>query len=217
MNYFAHGRRFVERPYVLAGTALPDWLSVVDRRLRVRRRHAEPLAGQSDRPESEIARGVLAHLDDDRWFHETRAFAELSLGLSKAVREVLTPDDGFRPSFLGHILVEILLDAALIEESPARLEAYYRTCGSLDGAAVAAAVETMLGRDSGRLAEWVGRFASERFLWDYLDDGRLLFRLNQVMRRVRLPALPDALIDILPEARRVVRARKEELLNPAPH
>ena len=31
---------------------------------------------------------------------------------------------------------------------------------------------------------------------------KLLFRLNQVMRRVRLPALPERLQEFLPEARR---------------
>src|SRR3984957_18435669 len=36
MNYFAHGIRFVDRPWFLAGTALPDWLSVIDRRVRLR-------------------------------------------------------------------------------------------------------------------------------------------------------------------------------------
>ena len=29
MNYFAHAIRFLDDPYFLSGTALPDWLSVV--------------------------------------------------------------------------------------------------------------------------------------------------------------------------------------------
>ena len=40
MNYFAHGREFVDEPYFLAGTAVPDWLSVVDRPTRIRSRQA---------------------------------------------------------------------------------------------------------------------------------------------------------------------------------
>ena len=28
VNYFAHGLRFLNRPHFLAGTAVPDWLSV---------------------------------------------------------------------------------------------------------------------------------------------------------------------------------------------
>src|SRR5262245_35641363 len=33
MNYLAHGWRFVEEPYLLAGTAAPDWMSVIDRKI----------------------------------------------------------------------------------------------------------------------------------------------------------------------------------------
>jgi hypothetical protein len=49
-------------------------------------------------------------------------------------------------------------------------------------------------------------------LWDYSDDGKLLVRLNQVMRRVRLPALPCSFVKLLPAMRSEVRQRKFELL-----
>ena len=32
MNYFAHALPFLDRPYFVAGTAVPDWLTVADRR-----------------------------------------------------------------------------------------------------------------------------------------------------------------------------------------
>ncbi|MCB9940019.1 MAG: hypothetical protein H6823_17405, partial [Planctomycetaceae bacterium] len=54
--------------------------------------------------------------------------------------------------------------------------------------------------------------SAERFLYDYAEDGKLLFRLNNVMRRVRLPALPQDLTKFFPEARRLVRHRSAELL-----
>jgi hypothetical protein len=58
----------------------------------------------------------------------------------------------------------------------------------------------------------IARFLDERFLYDYLDDARLLVRLNHVMRRVGLPALPDQVAELLPEMRAVVRRRRDELL-----
>jgi hypothetical protein len=58
----------------------------------------------------------------------------------------------------------------------------------------------------------MGMFSRERFLFDYLDDGKLLFRLNQVMRRVGLPVLPASLADLLAELRRDVRLRRLDLL-----
>jgi hypothetical protein len=215
MNYFAHGREFIEQPYVLAGTAVPDWLSVVDRRVRVRSRNARRLVDDPDPRIAAVARGIVRHHDDDQWFHRTPAFAELSWRFTLLVRDALSPDPGLRPSFLGHILVELLLDAALIAEQIEVLEAYYEAVDRLDSGVVADTVHRIAQRCPDQLAWFIRRFHQERFLFDYLDDRRLLYRLNQVMRRARLAALPEALLGILPEARQAVTRRKDELLTPA--
>jgi hypothetical protein len=216
MNYFAHGRLFVDDPYFLAGTAVPDWLSVVDRRVRVRSRDAIGHVESSDDRVARVAAGIVQHCRDDEWFHATRTFAETSLALCGMLRERLPADLGFRPHFLGHILVEILLDAALIADEPGRLAAYYAGLESLDGAAVQDAVNAISPRPTNSLGVFIGLFAHERFLCDYADDGKLLFRLNQVMRRVGLPALPPELSDWFPEARTLVAARKSDLLSQSP-
>jgi hypothetical protein len=213
MNYFAHGYAFVHDPYFLAGTAVPDWLSVIDRRMRVKGKLAAPYCHDPDPRVASLAAGVVQHLEDDRWFHQTRAFAELNLQLTSAVRRVLPADDGFRPSFLGHILVEILLDGVLIAESPGRLEAYYAALRQVDAAVIVAAVNRMVTRPSERLALLIPAFCAERFLYDYEADEKLLARLNRVMRRVKLTPLPDEFLQVLPEARQYVRARRDELLN----
>jgi hypothetical protein len=216
MNYFAHGRAFVDDPMFLAGTALPDWMNVVDRQNRVRSRAALHWVDDMDRSLARLAAGILRHHADDAWFHETAAFAELSLGFTRRVRDALPEDQGFRPHFLGHILVEILLDATLIERDPASLESYYSALGRLDASAVSQAVERIVPRPAPHLAGFIKLFSSERFLWDYLDDGKLLFRLCQVMRRVGLPTLPPGFVEILPQMRLAVAERAAELLTPRP-
>src|SRR6478672_2111985 len=135
MNYLAHGWRFASEPYVLAGTAAPDWLSVIDRKIRLRSRTAAEFIDDADDVLSAVARGVVQHHADDAWFHATLAFNELSLAFAVEIRDALPGDEGFRPSFLGHILVELLLDAALAEENPARLDAYYVALTALDAEA----------------------------------------------------------------------------------
>jgi hypothetical protein len=215
MNYFAHGRTFVDDPYFLAGTAVPDWLNVVARRVKARSKHALSFVDDPDPRMAALARGIVRHHADDGWFHETAAFAELSWQFTARVRDALPPDDGLRPSFLGHILVELLLDSALIADEPARLDAYYQAMSAVDAEFVEQAVGRMATGIPERLAEFVPLFIRERFLWDYGDDGKLWFRLNQVMRRVKLPPLPEAFRDLLPEARRLVEQRKTELLTPS--
>ena len=121
MNYSAHAIEHLDEPYVVAGTAVPDWLNVVNRRVRVRSKHAQPFVDDDDNRLASVARGIVQHHTDDRWFHESRTFAELSYQFTADMRDVLPADDGFRPSFLGHVLVEILLDATLASERPNEL------------------------------------------------------------------------------------------------
>ncbi len=214
MNYFAHGRSYTTEPYFLAGTAVPDWLNVVDRKIRARAKSAQSLVGDSDAITSAVARGIVQHHEDDHWFHRTRAFTELSLQLTCEIRDLLGPDDGLRCHFLGHILVEILLDSELIEKNPTQLEDYYAALSNVDGGAVAHVVTRISGRSSTGLAWLLPRFIEERFLWDYPLDDKLLIRLNQVMRRVKLAPLPGRFKDLLPAARSAIGNRVDELLSP---
>jgi hypothetical protein len=218
MNYFAHGFRFLDDPYFLAGTAVPDWLSAVDRRVRVRPKDAEAHAegntetGRDALP-ARVARGVAQHHADDGWFHTTDAFAELSWRYTIRIRDTLEPDDGLRPSFLGHILIEILLDSILIDENPGLLDAYYRVMSEVDAKIVEDAVNQMATSRTERLSLFIPAFTRERFLCDYSDDARLLRRLNQVMRRVGLAALPEKFLEVLPDARRDTAERRDDLLS----
>jgi hypothetical protein len=216
VNYLAHGWRFVHDPYYLAGTAAPDWLSVIDRKIRLRSRTATEFVNDPHPILAAVARGVVQHHTDDTWFHATPAFNELSLQFAVKIRDRLPGDEGFRPSFLGHILVELLLDAALIEEEPHRLTDYYAALSALDPTATESAISRLATRPTDRLAALIPRFLNERFLADYLDDARLLTRLNHIMRRVNLPQLPLSLADLVPLLRSEVRNRMLDLLNPAP-
>jgi hypothetical protein len=212
MNYLAHGWRFAEQPYVVAGTAAPDWLSAIDRKIRLRSRTAAQFVDDPDRALAEIARGVVQHHVDDGWFHGTTAFNELNLTFAVEIRDALPGDEGFRPSFLGHILVELLLDRALAEDDPARLDRYYAALTAIDPAETERAISRLATAPSKKIAPLVPRFIGERFLYDYLDDGRLLMRLNHVMRRVGLPQLPSVLTELFPAMHRRVRERMTELL-----
>jgi hypothetical protein len=213
MNYFAHGYRFIDNPYLLAGTAVPDWLSVADRSVRAHRARALLFVDHADPRMAAVAKGIVQHHHDDAWFHNTDAFNQLSWQITRQCCAALPQDEGFRPSFLGHILVELLLDAALIAADPARLEQYYAVLETVDAQTVQQTVNAIAGRSTDRLTWFIGQFCQMRFLCDYADDGKLLFRLNQVMRRVNLASLPDSFLSVLGPAREVVTARAAELLD----
>jgi hypothetical protein len=216
VNYFAHALPFLDRPYFVAGTAVPDWLAVADRKVRLRSKHVEAFLDDADPYVAEVAAGILQHLRDDARFHATRAFAETSLELTVAVRDAMSGETGLRPAFLGHLLVELLLDAALVADDPSRLTEYCRVLEEVDAPRVEAAVNRMAPRPTERLAVFIDLFRRERILWDYLEDGKLMVRLNQIMRRVGLEPLPGHFAAILPVARKLVTERKGVLLEVIP-
>jgi hypothetical protein len=213
MNYFAHAIRFLDDPFFLSGTALPDWLSVVDRRSRVPSKSALRFVQHHDHEFAALARGVVQHHRDDARFHGSQAFLATSAALTAGIRQILSGDEGFRPAFLGHILVEILLDADLIREGPLQLARYYQLMDSVDAARVAHLVGHMATRPVPQLEIFIPLFSAERFLYDYSDDAKLLKRLNRVLQRVGLPTIDDEFLTLLPDFRQRVRNAREELFD----
>jgi hypothetical protein len=216
MNYFSHALPFLNDPYFVAGTAVPDWLAVADRGIRIRRKNAEPMSSHPNRETAAVARGLTQHFRDDSQFHKSRAFAETTLELSAAIRRVLPADSSFRPSFLGHILVEVLLDWVSAEDNPGGLETFYRVLDSINPYLVQTAVNRIAAGTTDRLAPMILLFCSERILWDYGQDDKLLFRMNQIMDRVGFIHLSEGVQELFPAARQLVRRRQRELLEGIP-
>jgi len=213
MNYFAHAYTLLDRDrYFVAGTAMPDWLTVVDRRVRVRLRHVEPALADADPLVANLAAGIRQHLRDDARFHETPVFADTMYRLTIQFRDALGGEAGFRPSFLGHLLTEVLLDAELAVRWPQRLAQYYVLLESVDPALLEQMVNRLAPRPAERLGWFVSRFCQERILYDYADDAKLMGRLNQVMHRVGCAPLPPGFASLLGPARTLVSARADDLL-----
>ncbi len=212
MNFFSHGITLLDRPYELTGAAVPDWLSFLDRRVRARRNLALPFVEDVDPQIAAVARGIVRHHEDDRTFHGCRAFVELNLQFTVAIRDRVAPDESMRPGFVGHILVELMLDAQLHQMYPGRLDRYYDALRSVEPGVVQAAVNRMATKQIDTLADLIPRFIQSGFLYDYTDDHRLLLRMNQVMKRVNMEFLPDSILAFFPEARDQVRERMHELL-----
>lgn len=219
MNFLCHALPTMNRsppldiPVRAICTGMPDFLSVVDRRIRARGRAAEQHLAASDPVMRNVAAGIFTHIADDRWFHGGETFARMNLEFAVQLRDRLPGDAGFRPSFVGHILIEMLLDANFVIAQRPWVDRYYDLFDEAPLKEIEGCVNTISGKPSDRIAETLRRFADMRFLYDYADDARLLMRLNQVMARVGLEQLPMAVQEWLPEARAEVLANHTRLLS----
>lgn len=212
MNFLSHAVPYLDRPLVAAATGVPDWLSIVDRKIRARSRLAAPFVQSDDLQLRDVAVGIIRHHEDDRWFHGTEAFVSTNLELAVQLRDQLPGDAGFRPTFVGHILIEMLLDSLTIRDQPDLAERYYFSISEAGAENIQRCVNQITGKPTDRLAAVIERFVKIAFLYDYRDVERLLFRLNQVMNRVGLEPLPQSLLGWLPEAEKLVESRRDALL-----
>lgn len=214
MNFLTHAIRYLDRPLVAAATGIPDWLTVADRKIRARGKMAHQHVGSSDPDLRAVACGILYHIEDDHWFHATAAFSELNLQLAVQLRDRLPGDRGFRPTFVGHILIEMLLDSLWLRDHPELGGEYYEACQMAGPLRIERCVNAITGKPTDRLAPVIIRFIEARFLYDYLEPERLLMRLNQVMNRVGLQPLPASLRGWLSAASNLVESRRWQLLTP---
>jgi len=212
VNYLSHAYKHLHDAYFVAGTSLPDWMSVIDRRNRARSKSAALVVDDADPRVASLARGVMQHHYDDRWFHQTPHFAILCSQFAVELRALLVDESGHQAGFVGHIVVELLLDSVLSDDNPGYLVDYYAAIESLDLQIVQEAANRVCSKPFDALLVLIPRFARERFLADYTDDDRLCMRLNQVMHRIGLPSLPESLIPWLADARVRVRHDANDLL-----
>jgi hypothetical protein len=214
MNYFAHALHHLDRPYFVAGTAVPDWLSVADRKVRMRPRLLAPWLMDPDPVQAQVASGAAQHLFDDDWFHASRGFAEVTGEMTHLFRRRLGADDQYHCGFLGHVGMELLLDAVLMERHPDAFEQYFDVLSGIDPQRIEVAVNRMARQPTDRLAWFIDLFRREQVLRDYSSDAGLLNRLNQVLRRVKLSPLPSEAEVAVSLSREIVRERIDDLLPP---
>jgi hypothetical protein len=212
LNYFAHGFRFLDEPYFLAGTALPDWMGVVDRKHRLPPNLVRAWQGDADPRMASFAAGILQHHEDDESFHTGPAFAALQVRFAKWIKETDPAASDLAKYLLAHIVPELMLDAFIIEQDPSKLESYYEAVFSLDGSVISGMIARMSGKEPESLERFLQVFHRERFLADYGDDERLCFRLTQILSRVGWGPLPRGFASLVPSMREAVGEVKGELV-----
>lgn len=214
MNCFAHAWQFIDRdPYFVTGTVLPDWLSMIARKTRVRSKSAAQFTNGSTTAVSDLANGIIRHHHDDDWFHTNRAFVEMNLRFSIELRDLLGADAGFRPHLVGHVVIEMLLDAFLATHEIQRLDRFYDLVGQVDSQRVQSAINSFASVSTDRIVDFIPRFIDEAYLYDYFDDSRVRYRMNRVLKRVGLVELPPEFEHWLVDARKSVYANALEMLN----
>ncbi len=215
MNYLAHAVDVLDDPWMVAGTSLPDWLRAVDlrgdRKARVRPEALALIDVVDGTAEARLKAGALKHHDDDLRFHTNDTFEALT---HDAVHEIraLSSDARLRASALGHIVVEMLLDAIVEERKPGSTARYYKAIETLDIDELSRIVARFTGRAVPSLPTLMPRFIRARFLFAYATDDGVVDALEGVAWRTGMPPPPPGTADVVRALRPRVRAAADSWL-----
>jgi hypothetical protein len=152
-----------------------------------------------------VKAGALKHHDDDLRFHTNAAFQRLTDEAVHAIR-ALSPAPRLRASALGHIIVEMLLDACVEEAHPGATSHYYAALDELDAEELATIATRFTGRALPTLPALLRRFARARFLFSYASDEGVVSALEGVCHRAGMPMPPEGTSGVAAGLRPHVRA-----------
>jgi len=197
LNYFSH-YFFDHIPgnhYYNAGLVLPDFARSAEGAKRINT-HLE--FDPDKQPEFyNLNQGSKQHYQRDASFHNSEFFTQNSKLLAELFNTYNFPKEGQRMWFIEHILLELLLDRALIRRHRDVLDDFYY---SLRRSRLKTVIDFLVlsGKDgSGGFTRFWNGFLEAEYLQYYLVDEKFIYSLNRIFQRARQPELTDVQADII--------------------
>lgn len=190
MNLVAHFYLDRDRvnSYFIVGAATPDLLSIYNSSLRIKSRHLKKMDDdQSGRITPTFLAGLQRHFFADGVFHTSPLFQQQTKRISNMLVSYFPELDIQRKFFVGHILLELMMDKVLIDQNPGILESYYGHFESLQPfKELRKASELALGNELPNYEAYMNKFIRRRYLYDYANFNHLAWILRRILRRVSI-------------------------------
>lgn len=187
MNFLSH--YYFDRnanSYQVLGAVLPDLLKHASNARIHPGRIQDQLRG-TNALES-ILQGWNNHLEVDRIFHNS-GFFSYHTGILKAKIKPLVEHMQFRPSFMAHITLELLLDYLLLQNNKVHPGKFYEHLEDTNTSQLTTFL-TICGFDHQEsFFKFYSSFKSSRYLFSYQQIENISYAINRICMRV----WPDSL------------------------
>lgn len=195
MNFLSHyyHEHPCDDPYFAAGLMLPDILSNYSHRAgAVVKLHPWRMAEPQTAELSALTAGVKQHYAVDGAFHPSDFFEENTHFIRGLMADFPFSCFGRREYAVAHILLEIILDRAILRHSEEVCHLLYDLLHRVEESHVEALLAQNGHNGQARgAAIHFDRFRIQRFIYDYTDDHRLVELLGHINRRLGNPPLSD--------------------------
>ncbi len=187
MNYLSHYYfdKEDERPHYILGLIFPDLIRTFNRN-RVRKQVIEE---HWEVEIQDLQEGVNKHHRIDKLFHSSEFFKTYNKKAFKQLQEIELEGITKYKHFVSHVLIEMLLDRLLLKEDLNTADAFYFKLNSIDKYVLGDyfnAFPYLYQKKMNFEYFWnfIQRFRSSEFLYDYQHNEGMILRLNGVMQRI---------------------------------
>lgn len=125
--------------------------------------------------------GCITHLNSDKIFHQSAVFEDIQNHLSEQLDEASAWP---RKWFFNHIMTEILIDRVIMEKHPNECFEFYREIESIDENQLELFLKMNHIPNYQNFRPGFQNFVKNRFLFEYMNNEKLLFALSRVYSRI---------------------------------
>lgn len=165
-------------PYIIAGLAIPDLWHTQLNLYAPRHENNETLELH------QFKVGLQKHFLADKVFHNSDYFISMSEWANENIRKINTSAQLKRKFFLVHVAIELVLDRVLIQNYPHLVEEFYTCFEKISPQQVQTYMEHIYYYNFDGLAERITQFTTQKRIYEYLNDEKLLALLDWMMQKI---------------------------------
>lgn len=184
MNYLSHYYfdRNSSDPELIAGGLLPDLVRPLDQKGALKPSKYADLLKRNPEMAS-LYRGWERHKAIDKYFHAS-AFFETETGCLKARLKPIFSSSGRWTFFMAHILLELCLDGLLLRTGKLNADNLYTELARVQEPSLEAFFKISEGTGAERLIEYLQKFITSRYLFNYLNDEGIIIALDRICQKL---------------------------------
>lgn len=187
MNFLSHYaiNKEVSNPHYTLGKVFPDLVRGAEPSTHVRSVQAQP---GWDAEVVQLARGINAHLQTDKLFHESEFFTSRMASLKNNLSKLNFEGIQRFYFFYAHIGVELLLDRWLMQDNPLLVDNFYSQLSKVDEVTISRFLRYKdLAEITDTVLVFITRFTEAGYLRSYLDLEGIVYALSRISQRAGLP------------------------------
>lgn len=178
-HYHIHGTEVDEFNF---GLLFPDFLGILNRSYKLSQFLHDYAGGIEP-----FVKGIDYHVRADAYWHGCAYFKDKCQLLKEVFQEYGFGEKPYRPFFMTHVALELLIDRQIVRDQTSLCEKMYASLAQLKQEFLQNLFQEKT--ETERMLSFLKNFVDNRYVFSYANNEMFVYALNRLFSRVRHPQL----------------------------